>query len=108
MLIFLRKMTKFLHKLLRFCKICLNFSQKLLAGVDKIKKEVYNRYVILAFYKIKQSNVNKSFFTVWRALEKASFFLLADDKNNDKIKKNFKKWEAPADDKSRTSYKKIR
>jgi len=42
-------MPKFSPELLRICKICLDFFQKFRTSVDKIKKEVYNRYVILAF-----------------------------------------------------------
>ena len=36
------------------------------------------------------------FFSVLRA-PRQGFFSPPDDKNNDKIKKNFKKWEAPAE-----------
>ena len=44
------KIAKKTPKLLTFCKIWLNFCQNLRLSVDKSTFEVYNRYVILAFY----------------------------------------------------------
>jgi hypothetical protein len=51
----------------------------------------------LAFYKIKRRGGKKLCFSPVLRAPRQAFFPPPNDKINDKIKKNFKKWEAPAE-----------